>query len=80
MGSTQPKTKAECLRQIENLKFENERDKRSIENTQMLIKNSKSASPAHIKSHKEHIATLKADIAKRKAAIDNLKALKSTLK
>ena len=37
MGSTQPKTKAECLRQIENLKFENDRDKRSIENTQILL-------------------------------------------
>lgn len=80
MGSTQPKTKAECLRQIENLKFENDRDKRSIENTQMLIKNSKSASASCIKSYKDHIASLKADIAKRKAQIDNLKALKSTLK
>ena len=80
MGSTQPKTKAECLRQIENLKFENDRDKRSIENTQMLLKTTKSASASFVKSHKDRIATLKADIANRKAQIDNLKALKSTLK
>lgn len=63
MGSTKPKSKAECLRQIESLKFEIERDKRSIASYQSALRTAGSAE--HRKSHKQMIAMYKTEIAKK---------------